>query len=521
MQKKWIAAGAAVLLTVGIGWYLNANRYVTVDGVRYARHGAVLDVRGDGLSPQQYVRLQAALPEREVLWELPFQGKTFPLDTRELKISYLSETDVALLDWLQELETVDALDCWDLEELLLLQERRPECDVRYKVRLGNRLIESNTEEVTLTNADGAELETKLRALPELKTVYLEGTMPENLDALKAAYPEIQFLGDVEYAGMHWDWTTEALDFSQVGISEAAVADALLMQLPNVQFVDMRNCEISQEDMKQLVQKHPDVQFLWEMDVFGQTISTDAEEIDISGIPMESTAQAEELLKYFYNVKKIIMCDCELDNETMDALNRKYENVKFVWNVQVGWRKLRTDIDWFMPWKLALIATTEDMYNLRYCTDVVWVDIGHMNVENCEWAAFMPNLKYLLMGDTPITDITPLAGLKNLVFLEIFKTKVTDYSPLLTCTGLEDLNLGYTYGDPEPISQMTWLKNLWWHRPTPPWGGPESELRLHLADYLPNATVNVRYTNSSTDEGWRELPNYFAMRDYLKLSHMEG
>ena len=85
--------------------------------------------------------------------------------------------------------------------------------------------------------------------------------------------------------------------------------------------------------------------------------------------------------------------------------------------------------------------------------MVCVDIGHhMKVTNCDWVSYMPELKYLIIGDTDLDDITPLTGLTNLVFLELFITDFTDYTPLTTLTGLEDLNIAYTYGDASVITQ---------------------------------------------------------------------
>ena len=89
--------------------------------------------------------------------------------------------------------------------------------------------------------------------------------------------------------------------------------------------------------------------------------------------------------------------------------------------------------------------------------------------------------------------------------------VTDYSPLLECTALEDLNIGKTYGKIDPVLEMTWLKNLWLV------GMEESSYNRAVAA-LPETNIGYRYANP--DDGWRELPNYFAMRDELKMFYME-
>ena len=96
---------------------------------------------------------------------------------------------------------------------------------------------------------------------------------------------------------------------------------------------------------------------------------------------------------------------------------------------------------------------------------------------------------------------------------MFLTHVTDYSPLISCKKLEDLNLSYTYGDPEPISKMTWLKRLWWTKI------PYS-YKFTMEQYLPDTEVMI-YSASSTGGGWRDGAHYKEQRDILGMWYMTG
>ena len=126
---------------------------------------------------------------------------------------------------------------------------------------------------------------------------------------------------------------------------------------------------------------------------------------------------------------------------------------------------------------------------------------------------MPHLKYLILADTKVTDLTPLTGLKELAFLELFMLDIKDYAPLESLTGLEDLNLYYTFGDPNVILRMTWLKNLWWN-------GCDGEVQLQLRETMPDCKFSFN-SFSSTGAGWRKLPNYYAQRDMLGLDYATG
>ena len=45
---------------------------------------------------------------------------------------------------------------------------------------------------------------------------------------------------------------------------------------------------------------------------------------------------------FSRLEKVVMCNCGVSNEDMDALNKKYEDVRFVWSVRFSIWTLRTD-----------------------------------------------------------------------------------------------------------------------------------------------------------------------------------
>lgn len=378
-------------------------------------------------------------------------------------------------------------------------------------------IPLDTVQLVLDSPSTEDIRQAAQNLPRLVLVELTGTLPapEELNALEECCPALTFCWTVTVDGQALSNQETNLTVGSIeGLSEA------LPYLPKLEAVVLNEL-VPAEELAPLAAGFPQIAFTGTVTAFGREFPTDAEEIDLSEIPMDSPEAAEAILPCFPKLQKVDMSGCELDNETMDALNRRHEGIQIVWTVQVCWRMLRTDITWFFPFKLDIEPTGNDLYNLRYCTEIECVDIGHAEVRDIAWAEFMPKLKYLIFGDTAVSDISPLANHTELIYLEMFKTPVTDYTPLVSCTALEDLNLSYTYGAPEPISQMTWLKNVWWHRPTPPWGGPESDVRLNLADYLPNAHVDVRYTNGSTDGGWRELPNYFAQRDFLGMFYMKG
>ena len=226
-------------------------------------------------------------------------------------------------------------------------------------------------------------------------------------------------------------------------------------------------------------------------------------------------EVEAAMAYVPEAETVLMSGAWLDNEAMAQFReRNRDNYKVVWSVQCGDMAVRTDATFFMPTKFHVkeyAFSDECAYNLRYCEDMICIDVGHMKITNVDFAAFMPELKYLIITLTHVYDVTPLANCKKLVFLEMDWSLVADYSPLVECTALEDLNIGQTYGDVEDILEMTWLKNLWLV-------GMKNSNYEKVVAALPDTNIGYFYNNP--DDGWRRLPNYYAMRDALYMYYMD-
>ena len=228
---------------------------------------------------------------------------------------------------------------------------------------------------------------------------------------------------------------------------------------------------------------------------------------------ELIAQVEEAMAYFPNVKTVNMCGVELDNEAMaDFRDAHRDEYKVIWTVQCGGMVARTDTPYFMPTKYHVYYFQDDeSENLKYCEDMICVDLGHMSIKHVEWAAYMPKLQYLILAHSDVRSIEPLRNCKDLKFLEVDWSAVKDFSPLLDCKKLEDLNLGNTYGNFEVIQEMSWLKNLWMV-------GCSRSAVYKISQALPE--VNLMATGTATvANGWRNLPNYYAMRDIMNMYYM--
>ena len=465
-----LAAGLGIM-----GYRKYQEKFVLIDNVKYHKTVQVLDLsdrqlgdleqlkqlpdlmylnlRGTGIDGAAYDMICSWFPEAEVFWDIPFQGEFYPMETRELTVTSLTEADLDALRRFTELKTVNALECRDYPILDRLRRERQDLEVVYTLSLAGEEYPVDVQELVIP---GTEAET-----------------------LKNLLPYFTNLQKVEL------------------IAPLAPAEQLLT----------------------MVEMAPETEFCWNLELAGIPVNEKTETLDLTGIPM-TVEEMDAVLPYLMSLTYVDMTDCGISNEEMDALNRRYENIKIVWTVILGgWYRIRTDVTSFMPVKDDFYANGTMLHNLRYCTDMIAIDVGHMRITDIEFVAYMPHLKYLLLCQTAIKDLTPLTGLTELVYLELFLTEVQDLSPLVTLTALEDLNLHYIGGgDPNIIAEMTWLKNLWWNNLDNRKLTYEEQEMLRKA--IPDCNFNFTCI-SSTGGGWRELPNYYAQRDIFGMHYMSG
>ncbi len=386
------------------------------------------------------------------------------------------------------------------------------------ITVGRIQCDPQVQELTVQDAAAAELEELISLLPQLNTLVLEGSIPDQqaLLAIKEQYPDLNLIFPVELGGITYSTDITVLDLNDTVVTAEEI-NAVLPLFGQLQEVTITETGLSDEDAMALADRYPGILIHCELPLGGQRFLTDSIEIDISGSAV-TAEDIDQMISYFPCLEKLDMSFCGISDEEMDALNQRYPEVSIVWTLKIGEAKTRTDAIYFYPAEVNYYPTNEEMKKLRYCHDMIAVDIGHTRATDCEFLWYMPNVKYLILADTGITDITPVGNLKELIYLELFNLKIDDYSPLLNCTKLQDLNIGTTYADPEPLSKMTWLHNLQWHRSDQ---NPETkEDVLKLPEQLPDTNVVLFPRKKARNIGgpWRYIPNYYVFRDIIGATY---
>ena len=449
----WILAVVLVAGAVAGGWYWYQETHIFVENAVYAKNSETLDLRGTGISREHFDTVHAQLPDCEILWDVPFQGKTLSSDSTTITLETLTEADLEMLAYFPGLTKVDALDCSAYALLEELTRTYPHVEVIYQVSLGDVRFAPDATELTLEAGtfDLSLLHTNLPHLPQVTSLHFPETelSAQAVQELTEAFPEIGITYTVSLAGQVYDMDAEEADLSSITAEEMDTALAGLELLPKVAAVQLMKedgtSNLTLEDVQSLQEARPNTHFRYRFQLFGKEVSTDTERVEFKNqkIGNEGEAELRSALDVLDKCTYLLLDNCRLSNETLAQLREDYRGrTKIVWRIWFGNGTSLTDAE--------IIRSTynvedDNCHDLVYCEDVRYIDFGHNEwLDGCEFIRGMPNLEFIILSGAPIKDLSPFENCKKLRILEIaFCHYITDLSPLANCESLEKLNIGAT------------------------------------------------------------------------------
>lgn len=454
--------------------------YLVVDGIEYLRDSVQLDLSGmqigefdklqeltalkqlnlrnTGITTAQYDAIHAALPACEITWSVPFQGSFYDHDIQELTLDQLSESDISLLSYFPVLTAINADACRDYDPLFALMEQYPDIAVTYTVPIGDLTVGHTEEAITVTDPDFAELILQLPRLPALKTVTLEGELPDSntLLELRDAFPGIAFSWNFTVCGVETNSLADFLDLSGIEMGSTEELEAALPYFYNLEKVDMLDCGFSDSEMDALNRRHPKTRFVWEVRICGKMFRTDIRYF----MPWQIRTG-----RSMTNLQNLRYCR---DIEVMDFGHMGVSDFSFVEDLP----KLRC--------LLVLDCTVQDLYSISTCT----------------------SLEFLEIAQTPVRDYWLLTNLTNLKDLNISSTPHNLSSH--KTVGLNDIAMLY---------QFTKLDRLWFVR-----SFVKKDRYPEIHEWLPDTTVMLEVSRC-TSFGWRQSPLYYEHRDIMGMQYM--
>ena len=292
--------------------------------------------------------------------------------------------------------------------------------------------------------------------------------------------------------------------------------------------DVREYRLNLPQIKDLTERYRDGKLVWELDVDGVRVTSDICELDFSGHDLAALdLDLYMLFGLLRNLEKVDMCQCGFSNDEMAALQDAFPEIKIVWEIQMSHWTVRTDAVAFSTMKTCsqtFFLNDDEAKYLKYCTDLVALDLGHNYVTDLSLLKYMPELKILILVDNVksweggkihrIDDLSMLQYVPKLEYLEFFCDGVEDISFLQYTPNLVDLNISYN-----PISDATYLfelpklERLFLEHTKIPYSEFE-----RLQETYPDAQIEY-YGEGSIDHGWREHERYYAMRDMFKNNYV--
>lgn len=355
----------------------------------------------------------AAHPQTAVTYTVTFpDGTVADNHTETLNLSGLSgadiETAAGLLPWLPGLrELVLTPGSFTPEQVSVLHGAAPQLALEYRFTIEAQEIDYFAESADFSHISGnsrTQALALLSSLPDLKHVNLgaeeSGVFTwEDIYSLRQSKPEL----DIDYSfwlyGKPVSLSDTEIDLSYIPVDDNGLRVFQAARcMPELRYLDMDSCGLSNETMAQLRAELPNTKVVWRV-FFGQsyTVRTDVERILASkpsagGFVGDADAQ---VLKY-----------CE--------------DVKYL-----------------------------DLGHNEFLTDISFV-------------ASMPKLEVAILAMNRISDLSPLAHCPELEYLEVQTNSLSDLSPLANCTKLAHLNLAHNLGiaDIRPLMELTALERFW-------------------------------------------------------------
>ena len=307
-------------------------------------------------------------------------------------------------------------------------------------------------------------------------------------------------------GVSYPADCTALDLSGFARDNLTEAIELLQALPALETVELMgkngSSKLSLDDVLQLQKACPNVLLRYTFDLFGQSVSTDAEELyyfqtHIGDAGLDEIRKIMPLMK---NLTYLRLDTCDTSNEATAALREELKDkCKVVWRVFFGQNDALTDT--YKIWATWNVDTKE-VACLQYCNEVKYLDLGHNSFMNLDFMSTMTELEMAIVAIGNLYDISGIANCTKLEFLEIFSNRQLtdeDMQHLSALTNMKYLNISNTIlmRDLSFTDSMPKLRKLWNTLSRVPQAEIDRVKALH-----PDCEFVFLYDGDPTDYGWR-------------------
>ena len=385
-----------------------------------------LDIRENyAFDQQEHDRLVEANPNVDIHWSVPVENKHFDSKAEYFDLSPFQLTTTQL----RELITTYPNTVFD-----------------YQVPLYGVRYTTDTEALDLQgeSPDPTVIDDALGLLPAIRTVDLRGQKAnaQTVSMLSKAHPEVYFMFTCDVPG--GEMTTEDAAVTVTGTYDDMLAyAAYIPYMPNLESIDATGIPLTDEQLDSLGDIASSGKLRYSLMVYDRGCSSLATDLNWDNIPFTGVEDVERYIARLPRLKRVSMCDCGLTEDEMGELFDAHPDIKFIWWLEFGHYRLRTDATAFTT---ALGDGNQYHYNddtfacIRYCTDLMMLDLGHNRITSIENFTGLTKLKVLILADNRITDISQITCFPDLEYLELFLNDITDVTPVTELKKLQDFNI---------------------------------------------------------------------------------
>ena len=449
--------------------------------------------------------------------QVAFSAGVYPVDSTSLTM-VLQPGETELLKDFTMLSSVDFRGSTNYDEIIAWSKANPQVQVQYDIVLPTgKVVDPGITALDFTGLDAATIEATAKMfkyLPELNSIELgvaadaESVLPaETVNALREALPEAEISYAFSLLGQELSMDTDSVDLSSIKVEEVAATAAMLSCLPNISYINLGSADsnpVAWSDFAVLKEACPNAEFDYSFTLYGQSVSTDTEELDFSYTELsDKGATLREALPFMPKCSFVNMDSCGISNEEMGALQAEFPDKKIVWRIWFGnCYSVRTDATKILASKPSVGGVLDDSINdvLKYCTSMKHIDLGHNEaITDISFVRYMPDLETLVIAMNPLTDLSPLADCHKIDYLELNSTSISDLSPLANSQSLRHLNIANcpNVTDISPLYGLTELERLWIGSSTPV---PADQVAT-MKEIAPDIVIDTTSADP-TQGGWR-------------------
>ena len=460
------------------------------------------------------------------LGKTELSGGSYSNDTRHIA-AVIEKEDIRKLDSLKNLKTADLSGSCCYEEIIEWEKAHPDVYVHYTAEFPDGTVaDSHAESISVSispeNIDAAAAQ--LQYLPRLREVKLTGsddkTVFDALQSFSGARPDVHFDCSFELGGRKVSTSGKKINMTGCTYGELKKLRKVLPAMYNLKTVDLGSDEESPkvdfEMIKSLQELRPDVKFLFDFMLYDREVSLGDKSLDLSYTTIRDEGElVRQVISCMPELEYLDMDSSGVSDEAMASIRDDFPDVKVVWRVWFGDNyTVRTDVERILASRPSVAGTilTSNAGALKYCTEVKYLDIGHNDLlDDISFISYMPKLEVAILAMGCWSDTSPIADCPELEYLEIQTTQLTDLRPLAGLKKLKHLNICYLYDleDITPLYGLTQLERLWIGCIDPV---PKEQIR-EMQRRAPQCEINTT-TYDPTEGGWRyvtDTPDGLAPR----------